>query len=189
MVGLEELAYAGNHGLELLPPGAEEPSLDPAVADRAAPRSDFVLELDADDVSAAQPRLEDKGPIQALHWREAADQERAREAAERIAAPGRERGPGPPLGAQGARAPPRRRRSTRARRSSACWASARSTRALFGGDDRTDLDAFAALREMANAGAAARRCLRRRRLATRPRRSSPNAPTWSSTGPTAFSRC
>src|SRR4051794_13953977 len=85
IVGVEELTYSGNHGLELLVPGAQDAELEPAVADAARRARDFVLGLDADEVSAAQLRLEDKGPIQALHWREAVDEAAAREEAERIA--------------------------------------------------------------------------------------------------------
>ncbi len=57
IVGVEELVYSGNHGLELLAPGATDPELDPAVADAARRARDFVLALDADEVSAAQLRL------------------------------------------------------------------------------------------------------------------------------------
>src|SRR5689334_16466749 len=85
IVGIDEIVYSGNHGLEYLAPGAVEPELAPAVADGARRARDFVLELDAEDVTAAQLRLETKGPIQALHWREAADQRAAHAAARRIA--------------------------------------------------------------------------------------------------------
>jgi trehalose 6-phosphate phosphatase len=34
IVGLDQLAYAGNHGFEMLVPGAEEPALDAAVLGR-----------------------------------------------------------------------------------------------------------------------------------------------------------
>src|SRR5437016_3680585 len=35
LVGVDELSYVGNHGLELLAPGAEEPEVDPSVAPMA----------------------------------------------------------------------------------------------------------------------------------------------------------
>ena len=36
LVGLDELAYSGNHGLELLLPGEVEPRLDPALGRRGS---------------------------------------------------------------------------------------------------------------------------------------------------------
>jgi trehalose 6-phosphate phosphatase len=151
MVGIEEIAYSGNHGFELLPPGAEDPELDPAVADSARRARDFVLDLDAEDVSAAQLRLENKGPIQALHWREAVDQEFAREAAERIARQAEAAGLVPHWGRKVLELRPVADidKGTAVER---LLGEGSVERALFGGDDRGDLDAFAALREMANAG-------------------------------------
>src|SRR5215216_2905958 len=63
IVGADELVYSGNHGLELLRPGETEPELDPSVAQDARRARDFVLDLDAEDFSAAGLRLESKGPI------------------------------------------------------------------------------------------------------------------------------
>jgi trehalose 6-phosphate phosphatase len=151
IVGLEELTYSGNHGLELLVPGAQDPELDPAVADGARRARDFVLGLDADEVSAAQLRLENKGPIQALHWREAADGEAARQGAERIAGEAEAAGLVPHWGRKVLEIRPVADidKGTAAER----LLGERSVElALFGGDDRGDLDAFAALREMATAG-------------------------------------
>src|SRR4051812_16184364 len=42
MVGVEEITYAGNHGLELLGPGDVVPHLDPALGDRAGTAARFV---------------------------------------------------------------------------------------------------------------------------------------------------
>jgi trehalose 6-phosphate phosphatase len=151
IVGVEDLVYSGNHGLELLSPGAREPELDPAVADGARRARDFVLELDADEVSAAQLRLENKGPIQALHWREAADEEVAREGAERIARRSQADGLVPHWGRKVLEIRPVADidKGTAVRR---LLGDRPVELALFGGDDRGDLDAFAALRELAGAG-------------------------------------
>jgi trehalose 6-phosphate phosphatase len=147
IVGVGELVYSGNHGLELLVPGAQDPELDPAVADGARRARDFVLELDADEVRAAQLRLENKGPIQALHWREAVDEEAARQRAERIAREAKAVGLVPHWG----------RKVLEIRPVAEIDKGAAVERllgdrsvdlALFGGDDRGDLDAFTALREM-----------------------------------------
>ena len=48
LVGVDELAYAGNHGLELLAPRAEEAIVDPALAERVlAARATSSVELEA----------------------------------------------------------------------------------------------------------------------------------------------
>jgi trehalose 6-phosphate phosphatase len=86
LVGLDELTYVGNHGLELLEPGAEDAELDPAIADRVRAAREFVLELEAAELNGAGLRIENKGPIQALHWRTAADPDGAERRARVIAA-------------------------------------------------------------------------------------------------------
>jgi trehalose 6-phosphate phosphatase len=151
IVGIEGIVYSGNHGLELLPPGAEEPELDPAVADGARRAHDFVHELDAEDVSAAQLRIESKGPIQALHWREAADQQTARDAARRIAGQAEAAGLVPHWGRKVLEIRPVSGidKGTAVAR---LLDAARVELGMFGGDDRGDLDAFAALRSRAEAG-------------------------------------
>jgi trehalose-phosphatase len=151
MVGVEELTYAGNHGLELLEPGAEEPEIDPLVADRARAARGFVGDLDAALLSGAGLRLENKGPIQALHWRTAADPDAAEQAAGEIAAEAEAAGLVPHRGRRVLEIRPTGEvhKGTAVRR---LLGSVGVERALFGGDDRTDLDAFAALRAMAAEG-------------------------------------
>jgi trehalose 6-phosphate phosphatase len=151
IVGIEELTYSGNHGLELLRPGAKEAELDPAVADGARRARDFVLDLDADDVSAAQLHLENKGPIQALHWREATDQEAAEKGAKAIATRAKAAGLMPQWGRKVLEIRPVNDidKGTATER---LLDAAPVDQALFGGDDRGDLDAFAALARLAEAG-------------------------------------
>ncbi|MFI5028668.1 MAG: trehalose-phosphatase, partial [Solirubrobacterales bacterium] len=79
LVGVESIAYAGNHGLELLLPGDHAPRPDPSLAGREGGAAEFIAGLDASELAALGLRPEDKGPIQALHWRGAED-ERAAEA-------------------------------------------------------------------------------------------------------------
>src|SRR4051812_11971624 len=85
IVGLSELAYAGNHGFELLAPGADQPVLDETVRGREDRAREFADSLDAAWLEAVGVRREDKGPIQAFHWRgapgETAAQMRAKEVA------------------------------------------------------------------------------------------------------------
>jgi trehalose 6-phosphate phosphatase len=72
MVGAPSVTYFGNHGLELLEPGSEEPTviLEGEQVTRAAR---FVARHDSPFWIAAKIRIEDKGPIQALHWRGAGE--------------------------------------------------------------------------------------------------------------------
>lgn len=151
IVGVDELVYFGNHGLELLSPGATEPSFDPAVAEKARRAREFVADLDADELSDAGLRLENKGPIQGLHWRGAPDEVVATRTAERIAAAAEATGLAPNWGRKVLEIRPVESvdKGTAVVRLVAEHAV---ERAAFGGDDRGDLDAFAALRALAGAG-------------------------------------
>jgi trehalose 6-phosphate phosphatase len=144
IVGVEELVYSGNHGLELLRPGAAQPELDPAVAQDARRARDFVGDLDAEGVSAAGLRLESKGPIQALHWRGAADEAAAAHQAERIAASAEGAGLVPHWGRKVLEIRPVAGidKGTAVER---LLSDGGARSALFGGDDRGDLAAFDAL--------------------------------------------
>jgi trehalose 6-phosphate phosphatase len=147
IVGVEEIAYAGNHGFEMLDPGAAEPVPDPAVGRRAGTARAYVGSLDPERLRAAGLRLEDKGAIQAIHWRGSPERDALPEA-KAIAA-----------GAQAAALVPRWGRKVleirpvagidkgSAARRMVSGAGVRA--ALFGGDDATDLDAFNALKWMA----------------------------------------
>jgi trehalose 6-phosphate phosphatase len=151
LVGVEEIAYAGNHGLELLLPGEGEPQLDPALAGAERVAAEFLAGLEPEELAAAGFRLEDKGPIQSLHWR-GADDERAAEArAHEIAAAagraeleprwGRKVLELRPLGGGG--------KDTAV---AALLAGGDIAAAVYAGDDRTDLDAFRRLRELRDQG-------------------------------------
>jgi trehalose 6-phosphate phosphatase len=151
LVGVEDIAYAGNHGFELLLPGAAEPQLDPAVAGREDEAAAFLAGLDGEELTAVGLRTEDKGPIQALHWRGAADERGAEARAHEIAATAGRAGLEPrwgrkvlelrPVGGGGKDAAV-----------GALLTGLELDRAVFAGDDRTDLDACRRLRELCEEG-------------------------------------
>jgi trehalose-phosphatase len=151
LVGLDELAYAGNHGLELLLPGDVEPRVDPALGHRAGAAASFAARLDWPDLRTVGLHLEDKGPIQAIHWRRAADPQTAAQRAREVAELAAEEGLVPHLGRMVLELRPTAEvhKGIAVKR---MLAEADAARAMFGGDDRTDLDAFAALRELTVSG-------------------------------------
>ncbi len=151
MVGVEELTYAGNHGLELLAPGEPTPRLDPALGGRGEAAAGFVGGLDWPPLERLGLRLEDKGPIQAIHWRRAADPGAAQERAEAIAELARGYDLIPHRGRMVLELRPVAEvdKGVATRR---LIEDAGARRALFGGDDATDRDAFAALRDLERAG-------------------------------------
>jgi trehalose 6-phosphate phosphatase len=151
IVGVEEVAYSGNHGLELLKPGGTEPELDPAVADGARRARDFVGDLDAEDVSAAGMRLESKGPIQALHWRGAPDEAAAEHQAQRIASSAKRTGLSPHWGRKVLEIRPVG--SIDKGTAVEHLVTGRHLRsALYAGDDRGDLAAFDGLDRLVDVG-------------------------------------
>lgn len=151
LVGVDGIAYAGNHGLELLLPEDEGPRLDPALAGQERGAAEFVAALDPAELASAGLRLEDKGPIQSLHWRGAVDERSAEAHAHEIAAEagrakleprwGRKVLELRPIGGGGKDAAV-----------AALLATDGVTAAIYAGDDRTDLDAFRRLRELRDEG-------------------------------------
>jgi trehalose 6-phosphate phosphatase len=130
LVGVEDVRYVGNHGLELVPEAEE-------LAGRiAAFRDEIGLEV------------EDKRLTLSYHFREAADEAAARAELEGVAARARHEG----LVARWGRKVLEIRPPVAADKGTALHTllgEAGATRALYAGDDTTDLDAFAGL---ANAG-------------------------------------
>ena len=150
LVGVEEIAYAGNHGLELLLPGEAGPQLDPSLRDRERAAAEFVADH-AEVVEGAGLRTEDKGPIQALHWR-GADDERAAEArAHELAAEAGRAGLEPRWGRKVLELRPAGGGGKDAA-VAALLATDGIRAAAYAGDDRTDLDAFRRLRELRENG-------------------------------------
>jgi len=151
LVGLDSLAYAGNHGLELLLPGDEASRPDPSLEGREGDAAAFLADLDADSLAATGLRVEDKGPIQALHWRGAEDDRAAEAEAHEIAAAGGRAGLELHWGRKVLELRPAGGGGKDAA-VAALLATDGVTRAAYAGDDRTDLDAFRRLRELAATG-------------------------------------
>jgi trehalose 6-phosphate phosphatase len=138
MVGVEGIAYAGNHGFELLLPGEDELRLDPAVAGREGDAAGFLAGCDEGELEAIGLRRENKGPIQALHWRGAGDEQAAEACAHELAAAAGRAGLEPRWG----------RKVLELR----LLAGGEIDAAVYAGDDRTDLDACRRLRELREEG-------------------------------------
>ena len=151
IVGLDELVYAGNHGFELLMPGDTETSLDPRVGENAQLAAEFTSGLDRDSLAQLGIRLEDKGPIHAIHWRGAPDIEHAEARAEEVAEQAEIAG----LDARRGRLVLELRPKVPVDKGAAVRRlveTAGASIAMYAGDDRTDLDAFAGLRQLVAEG-------------------------------------
>jgi len=151
LVGVDGIAYAGNHGLELLLPGDEAPRFDPSLQGREEDAAAFLAGLGDEALDEAGLRLEDKGPIQALHWRGAEDERSAEARAREIAAAGGRAGLEPRWGRKVLELRPPGGGGKDAA-VAALLAADGVTAAVYAGDDRTDLDAFRRLRELREGG-------------------------------------
>ena len=153
LVGVGAIGYVGSHGAEVLLPGEKRPKLMEAFASWQGRVRRFVREReDMRDLKLLRIRVEDKGPINAFHWRGAPNEQAAEMWLSGVAREAEAEGldihwgrkvleirpPVPVHKGQGVRAmvehiPVRA--------------------ALYGGDDATDLDAFDALDALAAEGA------------------------------------
>jgi trehalose 6-phosphate phosphatase len=77
MVAIGSISYVGNHGCELLAPGAVDVVLDQEVAPWIERVRAFAAGAYSPSLEQLGVRAEDKGPIAALHWRGAPDEEAA----------------------------------------------------------------------------------------------------------------
>ncbi|MGH2850332.1 MAG: trehalose-phosphatase, partial [Solirubrobacteraceae bacterium] len=74
MVAIGSIAYIGNHGCELLRPGATEVIVDPRVARWTERIAAFADTVDTRELQQMRVRREDKGAIVGFHWRGAPDE-------------------------------------------------------------------------------------------------------------------
>jgi trehalose 6-phosphate phosphatase len=151
IVGLDELAYSGNHGFELLLPGDEEPRPDPSLDGHEGDAPKFVAGLDRSELERVGISTEDKGAIIGLHWRGAENEGAAESLAHEIASEAEWQGLVPHRGRKVLEIRPNVP-INKGIAVAALLASRPIEAALYGGDDRTDVDAFTALRTLREDG-------------------------------------
>ncbi len=147
IVSIGTIAYVGNHGGELLRPGATRPEVDPELAAWAQRVREFAARVDTGEHQRLRVRSEDKDAIAAFHWRGAPDEQLAEQAVREIARLAEEQGfavhwgrkvlevrPPVPLG--------------KGLGIAALLRGGEASAAVYVGDDTTDLDAFRGLRTL-----------------------------------------
>jgi trehalose 6-phosphate phosphatase len=92
IVAIGSIAYIGNHGAELLRPGATRPELDPELAAWSERVRIFATEVFTSEHQRLRVRAEDKQAIAAFHWRGAPAEDAAEDAVRAIAARAQEEG-------------------------------------------------------------------------------------------------
>jgi trehalose 6-phosphate phosphatase len=157
MVGIDSIAYVGNHGLELLEPGAAEAVTDPALEPLAATVRAFARTYGG-ELERLGVRLEDKDAIWSFHWRGAPDENAAREAVGAVASQAEREGLVPHWGRKVLEIRP----AVATDKGTAVTTALDERpldRALYAGDDTTDLDAFRKLRALESEGRIAALCV------------------------------
>jgi trehalose 6-phosphate phosphatase len=151
IVAIGTIAYIGNHGGELLRPGATRPEVDADVAEWTARVRDFAARAYTSAHQRIRVRSEDKGAIAAFHWRGAPDEEVAAEAVREIARRAQEEGFVVHWGRKVLEVRPPVV-FDKGLGIAALLRGVPVTAALYVGDDTTDLDAFRGLRSLVQAG-------------------------------------
>jgi trehalose 6-phosphate phosphatase len=151
MVGLDQLAYSGNHGFELLLPGESEARPDPSLDGHEGDAETFVSQISKREIEDLGIRVEDKGAIVALHWRGSPNEGEAEAWASELESEAEWAGLVPHRGMMVLEIRPDV--SIDKGRAVASLLNEREIdAALYAGDDRTDLDAFRALAELRDSG-------------------------------------
>jgi trehalose 6-phosphate phosphatase len=151
IVSLGSITYVGNHGSEVLRGGSTDLEIDPEVARWTGRVAAFADRAFDDRLHRLRVRAEDKELIRAFHWRGAPDEDAAEVAVRDLARRAEEEGFAVHWGRKVLEVRPpvelhKGRGVTRLLR------EADIAHALYVGDDNTDLDAFAALRDLVAAG-------------------------------------
>ena len=151
LVGVGSITYAGSHGAELLETGSTRPVVIPEFAEWKDRVRGFAKDRDTPELRKLRVSIEDKGPIAAFHWRDVPDPDVALERVRSIATEAEADGLAIHWGRKVLEVrPPVRIGKDQAVRDLVGRADVRA--AMFVGDDTTDLDAFAALGELAGEG-------------------------------------
>jgi trehalose 6-phosphate phosphatase len=151
VVSIGSIAYVGNHGGEVLRPGATKPEIEPEFAHWSRRVQEFAARAANTELQRLRVRTEDKGAIVAWHWRGAPDEEGARAAVQRVAEEARGAGLEPHWGRKVLEVRP----PVRVDKGGAIQRLLRDVdldAALYAGDDVTDLDAFRALGQLVESG-------------------------------------
>jgi trehalose 6-phosphate phosphatase len=147
IVSLGSITYVGNHGAEILRGGQTTADVDPEVAEWARRVRQFAEgELRGEELHRLRVRGEDKDVIFGFHWRGAPDEEAAEEAVRAVARRAEEAGFATHFGRKilEVRPPVELNKGKGIDR---LLEEADVDVAMYVGDDRTDLDAFRALRD------------------------------------------
>jgi trehalose 6-phosphate phosphatase len=161
IVAIGTIAYVGNHGGELLRPGATRPELAPELAAWSERVRAFTARAYTAEHQRLRVRAEDKQAIAAFHWRGAPDEDAAVAAAQGLAARALQEGfvvhwgrkvleVRPPVALDkglGVTALLDGRPLESPRSEGSAFHAA-----LYAGDDATDLDAFRGLRALVQQG-------------------------------------
>jgi trehalose 6-phosphate phosphatase len=151
IVAIGTIAYVGNHGGELLRPGATRPEIDEDLAAWTARVRDFAARELTAEHQRLRVRSEDKDSIAAFHWRGAPDEESAAIAVREIAEHAERQGLAVHWGRKVLEVRPPVRLD-KGLGIAALLHGGPVSSAVYVGDDTTDLDAFRGLRELAGAG-------------------------------------
>jgi trehalose 6-phosphate phosphatase len=151
IVAIGTIAYVGNHGGELLRPGATRPEVDPELEAWDGRVRDFAARAENAERQRLRVRREDKGAIAAFHWRGAPDEAAAEQAVREIATQAEAEGFGVHWGRKVLEVRPPVA-FDKGLGIDALLRKEDVTAAVYVGDDTTDLDAFHALRALQESG-------------------------------------
>jgi trehalose 6-phosphate phosphatase len=151
MVGIGSIAYAGNHGSELLLPGSSDVEIDPELAAHEPAVLRFAAAVYTPELQKLRVRSEDKRAIAGFHWRGAPDEDAAEQAVRAIAEQAQEAGLAIHWGRKvlEVRPPVEIHKGRGVQR---LLEDRDIAVGLYVGDDMTDLDAFGGLRDLVQEG-------------------------------------
>ncbi len=151
IVSIGTIAYVGNHGGELLRPGATRPEVDPELAQWTTRVREFAARAYTSEHQRLRVRSEDKETIAAFHWRGAPNEESAEQAVREIARRAEDEGFAVHWGRKVLEVRPPVVLD-KGLGIATLLRGGGATAALYVGDDTTDLDAFRGLRSLVESG-------------------------------------